>query len=139
MKFKFHFGNKRPDRNQLMILFIVFTVILSGLSKCSGIHENSLWDLLDEIQRKFFPQSPINELIIQDPEKLQRRVKRDVTKAIDKATPEYNRIIQEADRKFEPKYIDEVNDESVCYTNECKALAPPMRICSPVVEGIDCN
>jgi len=139
MKFNFHFGNKRPDRNQLMILFIVVSVILSGLSKCSGTHKNSLWDLLHEIQRKFFPQGQINELIIKYPEKLQRRIERDVTKAIDKVTPEYTRIIQEADKKFESKYVDEVNDESVCYTNECKALAPPMRICSSVVEGIDCN
>lgn len=71
MKIKFHFENKRPDRNQLIMLFVVLSLILSGLSKCSGITKNNLWDLLDEIQRKFFPQGPINELIIQDSEKMQ--------------------------------------------------------------------
>jgi hypothetical protein len=139
MKLNFQFGNKRPNNNQLIILFIVLSTIILGLSKCSGVSENGLWDLLDEIQRKFFPQGPVNELIIKDEEKLKRRIERDVTKAIEKVTPEYNRIIRESDRKFEPKYIDGVNDESVCYTDGCKALAPPMRICSPVVEGINCK
>lgn len=139
MKLNFHFGNKRPDKNQLIILFLVLTVIISGLSKCSGINEKSLWDLLDEIQRKFFPHGPINELIIKDPELLDRRVKRDVDRAIERVTSEYDGIIREADIRFNPRYIEEKNDENLCYIEDCKALAPPMRLCSPVVEGINCS
>jgi hypothetical protein len=32
--------------------------------------------------------------------------------------------------------MDLKNDETVCYTDECKALAPPMRICAPWIN--DC-
>lgn len=138
MKLNFHFGNKRPNKNQLIILFLVLSVIIAGLSKCSGVNEKSLWELLDELQRKFFSQGPINELIIKDPELLNRRIKRDVNRAIERVTPEYDRIIREADKRLKPRYLEEKNDESLCYTNECKDLAPPMRMCSPFVEGIDC-
>lgn len=139
MKFNFQFGTKRPNKHQLITLFIVLSVMILGLSKCSGISENSLWDLLDEIQRKFFPQGPVNELIIKDEKKLERRIERDVTRAIEKVTPEYDRIIQEADRKYQPRYIEEPINEETCYTEECKALGPPMRMCSPVFEGINCK
>lgn len=134
--FNFNFGNKKPDIKQYAIIGIVLSSIIATLSQCTGISTNHLWDLLDEIQRKYFPQSIINEFIIKDPEKLNRRVERDVDRAIQNVTPEYDRIIAEADKKYKPRYVDEKNDESVCYTDECKALAPPMRICASWVE--DC-
>ena len=132
----FNFGNKKPDIKQYAIIGIVLSSIIAALSQCTGVSQNGLWDLLDEIQRKYFPQTIINEFILKDPEKLKRRIVRDVDKAILDVTPEYDRIISDYDRKFKPKYIDEKNDESVCYTDECKKLAPPMRICAPWVD--DC-
>ena len=129
--FNFNFGNKKPDIKQYAIIGIVLSSIIATLSQCTGISTNHLWDLLDEIQRKYFPQSIINEFIIKDPEKLNRRVERDVDRAIRNVTPEYDRIISDYDKKYKPRYVDEKNDESVCYTDECKALAPPMRICAP--------
>ena len=129
--FNFNFGNKKPDIKQYAIIGIVLSSIIATLSQCTGISTNHLWDLLDEIQRKYFPQSIINEFIIKDPEKLNRRVERDVDRAIRIVTPEYDRIISDYDKKYKPRYVDEKNDESVCYTDECKALAPPMRICAP--------
>ena len=135
--FNFNFGKKKPDKKQLIIVGIILSTLIAALSQCSKISENTLWDLLDEIQREFFPQTIINDVILKDPDKINRRVERDVTRAIDQVTPEYDRIIREADKKYQPRYIEENNDESVCYTDECKALAPPMRICSPWVE--DCN
>lgn len=137
--FNFNFGNKKPGIKQYAIIGIVLSSIIATLSQCTGISTNHLWDLLDEIQRKYFPQSIINEFIIKDPEKLNRRVERDVDRAIQNVTPEYDRIIAEADKKYKPRYVDEKNDESVCYTDECKALAPPMRICSPWVENCPKN
>lgn len=137
--FNFNFGNKKPDIKQYAIIGIVLSSIIATLSQCTGISTNHLWDLLDEIQRKYFPQSIINEFIIKDPEKLNRRVERDVDRAIQNVTLEYDRIIVEADKKYKPRYVDEKNDESVCYTDECKALAPPMRICSPWVENCPKN
>ena len=135
----FNFGKKKPGIKQYAIIGIVLSTIIATLSQCTGVSENSLWELLDEIQRKHFPQTILNEFIIKDPDKLEKRIKRDVGRAIDQVTPEYDRIISEADQKYKPKYIDETNDESVCYTDECKSLAPPMRICSAWVEGCSKN
>ena len=134
--FNFNFG-KKPDKKQLIIVGIIVSTLIAALSQCSKISENAFWDLLDEIQREFFPQTIINEVILKDPDKINRRVERDVTKAIEKVTPEYDRIIQEADKKYQPKYIEEKNDENLCYTDECKKLTPPMRICAPWIET--CN
>ena len=133
--FNFNFG-KRPDKKKLIIVGIILSTLIAALSQCSKISENALWDLLDEIQREFFPQTIINDVILKDPDKINRRVERDVTRAIDQVTPEYDRIIREADKKYQPRYIEEKNDESLCYTDECKALAPPMRLCAPWLD--DC-
>ena len=133
----FNFGKKKPDPKQLIVVSIVLTTIIGTLSQCTGVSTDGIWDLLDEIQRKYFPQGILNELILKDPEKLNRRIIRDIDKAIRDVTPEYDRIIQKADQKYQPKYLEEPNDETLCYTDECKTLAPPMRKCASWVE--DCN
>ena len=132
--FNFNFGKKKPDKKQIIIISVVLSGIVATLSQCTGISSDHLWDLLDEVQRTLFPQTIINDILLQDPDIIRRRVGRDVTRAIDAVTPEYDRIIAEANKKFRPKYVDETNDESVCYTDQCKALAPPMRICSVWVD-----
>jgi hypothetical protein len=78
----FKFGNKKPDIKQYAIIGIVLSTIIATLSQCTGISENGLWDLLDEIQRRYFPQTIINDFIIKDPEKLNRRITRDVDATI---------------------------------------------------------
>lgn len=70
-------------QKQIIIVSTITSVVISTLSQCTGIKENSLWDLFDEVQRKFFPQTIFNELVIKDPEKLERRIRRDVDKAIE--------------------------------------------------------
>ena len=133
----FNFGKKKPTIKQYAIVGIVLSSIIAALSQCTGVSQNGLWDLLDEIQRKYFPQTILNEFILKDPEKLNRRIIRDVDKAIRDVTLEYDRIIQKADQKYQPKYLEEPNDDTLCYTDECKSLAPPMRKCASWVE--DCN
>ena len=133
----FNFGKKKPDIKQYAIIGIVLSSIIAALSQCTGVSQNGLWDLLDEIQRRYFPQTIINEFILKDPEKLNRRIIRDVDKANLDVTPEYDRIISDYDRKYQPKYLEEPNNETLCSTNDCTALAPPMRKCSSWVE--DCN
>ena len=127
-QFNFNFGKKKPDIKQYAIVGIVLSTIIAALSQCTGVSENGLWDLLDEIQRKYLPQTILNEFILQDPEKLDRRVKRDVDKAIYDVTPEYDRIIQEADQKYQPRFSEKPVDESVCYSEDCKKLGGEMRI-----------
>jgi hypothetical protein len=119
------------------VLGIVLTMLVGSLVKCTGIDEKNWYDLIDEIQRKYFPNTELNEYIIKDPKLLDNRVKRDVDKAIRDVIPEYDRIIREADQKYQPKYLEKPVDESVCYTDECKSLGGEMRICAPWVE--DCK
>lgn len=128
--FNFNFGKKKPDIKQYAIVGIILSSIIAVLSQCTHISDKILWDLLDEIQRRYFPQTIINDFILKDPEKLDRRIKRDVDRAIENVTPEYDRIIQKANEKYKPRYVEEKNNEETCYTKECKALGPPMRICA---------
>ncbi len=124
--FNFHFG--KPSKKTIITTSIVLSSIIAALSQCSGIHENNLWDLLDEIQRKYFPQTSINRVITEDPDKIKRRVERDVTNAINDYWRQSGLSKAEV---YKPRYIEEENDETLCYSEECKSLAPPMRLCAP--------
>jgi hypothetical protein len=128
----FNFGKKKPDKKQLIILSIVLSTLIAALSQCTGVSENGLWDLLDEVQRKYFPQGILNELILQDPHAVERRVKRDVDRAIDEVTPEYDRIIQESNKRYKPRYSEKAPDGSEAQ----KLLGGEMRICAVWVD--DC-
>jgi hypothetical protein len=128
----FNFGKKKPDKKQLIILSLVLSSIIAALSQCTGASEDGLWDLLDEIQRKYFPQTILNEIFIQDPNKVERRVKRDVDRALAEVTPEYDRIIQEADKRYKPRYSEKAPDGSEAQ----RLLGGEMRICAVWVD--DC-
>jgi hypothetical protein len=128
----FNFGKKKPDKKQLIILSVVLSSIIAALSQCTGVSENGLWDLLDEIQRKYFPQTILNEIFIQDPNKVERRVKRDVDRAISEVTPEYDRIIQESNKRYKPRYVEKAPDDSEAQ----RLLGGEMRICAVWVD--DC-
>jgi hypothetical protein len=128
----FNFGKKKPDKKQLIILSIVLSTLIAALSQCTGVSENGLWDLLDEVQRKYFPQTILNEIFIQDPNKVERRVKRDVDRALAEVTPEYDRIIEESNKKYKPKYVEKAPDGSEAQ----RLLGGEMRICAVWVD--DC-
>jgi hypothetical protein len=132
--FNFNFGKKKPNIKQYAVVGIVVTSIITTLSQCTGISENNIWNLVDEIQRKYFPQTILNEFVIKDPEKLNRRIERDVDKAINDYWKKSGLSPIEITK---PKYIEEKNNEELCYTKECKALAPPMRLCAPWIR--DCT
>ena len=126
----FNFGKKKPDIKQYAIIGLVLSSLIAALSQCTGVSQDGLWDLLDEIQRKYFPQTILNEFVIKDPEKLNRRIKRDVDRAIDEVTPEYDRIIRESIKK--PRYVEKPPDGSEAQ----RLLGGEMRICAPWVD--DC-
>lgn len=115
------------------IIGITLTTLVASLSNCSGIGEKHWYDLIDEIQRKYFPQTELNEYIIKDPKLLDNRVKRDV----DKAIAEYERLTGDDGtvRIPPPRYSEKPVDTSVCYTDECKSLGGEMRICSPWLDS----
>jgi hypothetical protein len=126
----FKFGKQKPDIKQYAIIGIVLSSIIGLLSQCTGIKQDSIWDLLDEVQRRYFPQTILNDFIIKDPEKLDRRVKRDV----DAAISEYERLTGD-DGKVRipsPRYSEKPPDGSYAQS----VLGGEMRLCAPWVD--DC-
>ena len=128
--FNFNFGNKKPDIKQYAIVGLVLSSIIGLLSQCTGIKQNNIWDLLDEVQRRYFPHSIINDFIIKNPEKLDRRIHRDV----DRAIGEYERLTGD-DGKVRipsPRYSEKPPDGSYAQS----VLGGEMRLCAPWVD--DC-
>ena len=134
MKFDFQFGKKKSSIFRYEIIGVIFTSVVTGISQCTHIPEEQIYDIVDQIQRKI-PGKPLNDWIITDPILLDSRIKRDVNRAIDTVNPEYNRIVSEYDKKYEQRYIEYPIDKSVCYTDECKKLGGEMRICAPWVDS----
>ena len=134
MKFDFQFGKKKSSIFRYAIIGVILTSVVTGISQCTHIPEEQIYDIVDQIQRKI-PGKPLNDWIITDPILLDRRIKGDVNRAIDAVNPEYNRIISEYDKKYEQRYIEYPIDKSVCYTKDCKALGGELRICAPWVYG----
>jgi hypothetical protein len=131
--FNFNFGKKKPDKKQIIFISIILSGIVATLSQCSGVPSESLWDLLDEVQRSLFPQTIINDILLQDPGVVDRRVKRDV----DKAIREYEDLTRDSDppRVPLPRLIEKALDEALCYSEECKKLGGEMRLCAPWVDS----
>jgi len=132
--FNFNFGKKKPDKKQIILISVILSGIVATLSQCSRVPSERLWDLLDEVQRTLFPQTIINDVLLQDPSVVKRRVERDV----DKAIREYERLTRDSEppRVPLPRLIEKDLDTSKCYTKECKSLGGEMRLCAPWKE--DC-
>lgn len=130
--FKFKFGNTRT-RSQIASVAVVLSLLISGLSQCSGVSSERLWDLLDEIQRQLFPQGIINDVIIKDSDRVKKRVERDVTTAIRNYEILTNQTFEV--KLPSPVWSQKSIDSSVCYTDACKALGGEMRLCAPFYEG----
>jgi hypothetical protein len=133
--FNFNFGKKKPDKKQIILISAILGGIVATLSQCSGVPSERLWDVLDEVQRTLFPQTIINDVLLQDPGVVERRVERDV----DKAIREYEDLTRDSDppRVPLPRLIEKAIDTSKCYTEECKKLGGEMRLCAPWVDS--CN
>ncbi len=131
--FNFNFGKKKPDKKQIILISIILSGIVATLSQCSGVPSERLWDLLDEVQRSLFPQTIINDVLLQDPGAVDRRVERDV----DKAIREYERLTGDSNtpRVPLPRLIEKAPDEALCYSEECKKLGGEMRLCAPWVDS----
>ena len=128
--FNFNFGKKKPDKKQIILISIILSGIVATLSQCSGVPQNALWDLLDEVQRSLFPQTIINDVLLQDPGVVERRVKRDV----DRAIREYEDLTGDSEppRIPLPRLIEKERDGSEAQ----RILGGEMRLCAPWVE--DC-
>ncbi len=130
--FNFNFGKKKPDKKQIILISVILSGIVATLSQCTGTPQERLWDLLDEVQRTLFPQTIINDVLLKDPGIVDRRVKRD----IDKAIRDYERLTKDSEppRVPLPRLIEKAPDEALCSSTDCKNLGGEMRICSPWVD-----
>ena len=128
--FNFNFGKKKPDKNQIILISVVLSGIVATLSQCTGVSQERLWDLLDEVQRSLFPGTIINDVLLKDPNIINRRVERDV----DKAIREYERLTKDSEppKVPLPRFIEKVPDGSEAQ----RLLGGEMRICSVWVD--DC-
>jgi hypothetical protein len=129
--FNFNFGKKKPDKKQIIFISIVLSGIVATLSQCSGMPQERLWDLLDEVQRSLFPQTIINDVLLQDPGVVERRVERDV----DKAIREYEELTKDTEppRVPLPRLIEKAPDNSEAQ----RLLGGEMRLCAPWID--DCK
>lgn len=127
--FNFNFGKKKPDKRQIILISVLLGGIVATLSNCTRAPQERLWDLLDEVQRTLFPQTIINDVLLQDPNIVDRRVKRDV----DKAIRDYERLTGYSDKvKIPlPRFSQKAVDKALCYTKECQSLGGEIRLCSP--------
>ena len=126
--FNFNFGNKKPNKKQIIFISIVLSGIVATLSHCSGVPQERLWDLLDEVQRSLFPQTIINDVLLQDPGVVERRVERDV----DRAIREYEDLTGDSEppRVPLPRLIEKAPDNSEAQ----RLLGGEMRLCAPWVD-----
>jgi hypothetical protein len=126
--FNFNFGKKKPDKKQIILISVVLSGIVATLSQCTGASQEALWDLLDEVQRTLFPGTVINDVLLQDPNIINRRVERDV----DKAIRDYERLTRgsEPPRVPLPRLSEKAPDGSEAQ----RLLGGEMRICSVWVD-----
>lgn len=87
VKINFSFGKKKRTIIQWVLISVTLTSIVTGIHRCTGISEMSIWGLIDEVQRelnkKNIPSVPdLNDYIIHTPHLLKQRIRRDVDSAI---------------------------------------------------------
>jgi hypothetical protein len=124
--------NKKQVIN-FAIIGVILTSTVGLLTKCTGIDEIHWYDLIDEVQRKYFPNTELNDYIIKDDKLLKRRIERDV----DKAIKDYEDLTGDDGRATipSPRRSEKPVDTSVCYTDECQALGGEIRLCAPWVDN----
>ena len=123
VKFDFQFGKKKSSIFRYAIIGVVFTSIVAGVSQCTHIPEENIYDFIDEVQRKYFPQTDLNDIIINTPQLLDRRVHRDV----DKAIKDYEDLTgDDGSVRISPSYFSEKAPDK---SNAQKLLGGEMRIC----------
>ena len=128
--FNFNFGKKKPDKNQIILISVVLSGIVATLSQCTGVSSERLWDVLDEVQRTLFPGTVINDVLLKDPNIINRRVERDV----DKAIREYERLTRESEPPRVP--LPRLSEKAPDGSEAQRLLGGEMRICSVWVD--DC-
>jgi len=127
--FNFNFGKKKPDKKQIILISVILSGIVATLSQCTGASQERLWDLLDEAQRTLFPQTIINDVLLQDPGVVERRVERDV----DKAIREYERLTGDSSTPKIP--LPRLSEKASDGSEAQRLLGGEIRLCSPWIDN----
>jgi hypothetical protein len=123
VKFDFQFGKKKSSIFRYAVIGVVFTSLVMGVSQCTHIPEENIYDFIDEVQRKYFSQTDLNDIIINTPQLLERRVHRDV----DKAIRDYEDLTgDDGSVRISPSYFSEKAPDK---SNAQKLLGGEIRIC----------
>lgn len=93
----FHFGAKKIKGRDIFITALVLNFIVSILNRVFKLKPEHMWSIIDEIGREF-NINLINNLILQSPELIEERIKRDV----DNAIQDYQDVVE-----LESVYVDE--------------------------------
>lgn len=112
----------------------IIIIIIASLSGRLGIDEKGLWKIYHLLIERLNLKQEIPELI-DNQKRIDAKVELEVDSALLEVIPEYDRIINEADKQYKPIYQELDIDKSVCYTKECKSLGGEMRLCSPWVDS----
>lgn len=89
MQFNFHFGKKDPSWTKRVATAIFFVSAVPFIAKVSHLKEQSLYDFIDDIVRRYAPGSVFSEYILNTDKMVTRRIERDVDKAVD----DYNKEV----------------------------------------------
>jgi hypothetical protein len=112
------------------IIVSIVAIIISGLSGWLKFEEKDLWKIYNLLLQQFNLKQELPDL--RDNEK---KLEAEIEIEVDRAIRDYWKEIGESPVEvYKPRYIEEANDETLCYSDECKALAPPMRLCAPWVD-----
>ena len=123
-----------PGKIKNTIIVSAILLLISFVSGILTIDEKHLWKFYNVIIKQFGFQLELPDS--KNEKSLESKIELEIDNSIKNVEREYDRIIREADKKYQPRYIEEKNDETLCYTDECRSLAPPMRICAPWLD--DC-
>ena len=126
--FKFHFGKKKKSPVRIMLVGFFLGILVDILHRYFKVSQESLWDLIDEIGREFKIED-INDLVLSYSHLLERRIERDVDRAIEDYWEESEKI------NPEPPVIPIFSEEKEGDT----PLGGEMRIRSPWVDPTDSN
>lgn len=125
MKIDFHFGKKDPTWTTRIAVALFFASGIPFIAKTFHLSEESLTDFIDEVVKRFFPESAFNEYILKTDKLLSRRI----TKEVDKALEDLNELTGDTgDVKVDsPVFTEKEPDGSEAQS----LLGGEMRLTSP--------
>lgn len=120
-----------PKQIKGFVIISIIAIIIAGFADHFKLDEKQLWKIYAALIEKLGLKQDIPNL--PDP---QKQIDAKVELEVDRAVHNYWREIKESPAEvYKPRYIEEANDETLCYSDECKALAPPMRLCAPWLDN----